>query len=172
MRRTMGTQLDQSCVVSSLSGKEILSPGGSTRFASELRSQNRLPTASTCFNLLKLPNYQKKATLKVSKWKLEYCFSYSFELSKARSLISPFQEKLRYAITCNTGFELSWGLLGASFPVANLHSLQDHAATRLTRVLDDALLERDTCQLKGDGLNILSLHSGVATSDCVSTHVM
>ena len=103
----MGTQLDQSCVVSSLSGKEILSPGGSTRFASELRSQNRLPTASTCFNLLKLPNYQKKATLKVSKWKLEYCFSYSFELSKARSLISPFQEKLRYAITCNTGFELS-----------------------------------------------------------------
>ena len=25
----------------------------------------RLPTASTCFNLLKLPNYQKKATLKV-----------------------------------------------------------------------------------------------------------
>jgi len=40
----------------------------------------RLPTASTCFNLLKLPNYQKKATLK---------------------------EKLRYAITCNTGFELS-----------------------------------------------------------------
>jgi len=41
---------------------------------------NRLPTASTCFNLLKLPNYQKKSTLK---------------------------EKLRYAITCNTGFELS-----------------------------------------------------------------
>lgn len=41
---------------------------------------NRLPTASTCFNLLKLPNYQKKSTLR---------------------------EKLRYAITCNTGFELS-----------------------------------------------------------------
>lgn len=41
---------------------------------------NRLPTASTCFNLLKLPNYQKKSTLK---------------------------EKLRYAISCNTGFELS-----------------------------------------------------------------
>ncbi|XP_022103880.1 ubiquitin-protein ligase E3B-like [Acanthaster planci] len=40
----------------------------------------RLPTSSTCFNLLKLPNYQKKATLK---------------------------EKLRYAITSNTGFELS-----------------------------------------------------------------
>jgi len=41
---------------------------------------NRLPTSSTCFNLLKLPNYQKKSTLK---------------------------EKLRYAITSNTGFELS-----------------------------------------------------------------
>ena len=40
----------------------------------------RLPTASTCFNLLKLPNYQKKSTLK---------------------------EKLRLAIQCNTGFELS-----------------------------------------------------------------
>jgi len=25
---------------------------------------NRLPTASTCFNLLKLPNYQKKSTLR------------------------------------------------------------------------------------------------------------
>ncbi|GFT97388.1 ubiquitin-protein ligase E3B [Nephila pilipes] len=41
---------------------------------------NRLPTSSTCFNLLKLPNYQKKSTLR---------------------------EKLRYAIACNTGFELS-----------------------------------------------------------------
>ncbi|KAI8501105.1 Ubiquitin-protein ligase E3B, partial [Branchiostoma belcheri] len=41
---------------------------------------NRLPTSSTCFNLLKLPNYQKKSTLK---------------------------EKLRYAISMNTGFELS-----------------------------------------------------------------
>ena len=41
---------------------------------------NRLPTASTCFNLLKLPNYQKKSTLR---------------------------EKLRYAVTSNTGFELS-----------------------------------------------------------------
>ncbi|CAH1803144.1 unnamed protein product, partial [Owenia fusiformis] len=40
----------------------------------------RLPTSSTCFNLLKLPNYQKKSTLK---------------------------EKLRYAINSNTGFELS-----------------------------------------------------------------
>lgn len=42
--------------------------------------QNRLPTSSTCFNLLKLPNYQKKSTLR---------------------------EKLRYAVSCNTGFELS-----------------------------------------------------------------
>ncbi|CAG9759771.1 unnamed protein product [Ceutorhynchus assimilis] len=42
--------------------------------------QNRLPTSSTCFNLLKLPNYQKKSTLR---------------------------EKLRYAVHCNTGFELS-----------------------------------------------------------------
>lgn len=41
---------------------------------------HRLPTSSTCFNLLKLPNYQKKATLR---------------------------EKLRYAITSNPGFELS-----------------------------------------------------------------
>ncbi|CAL4072631.1 unnamed protein product, partial [Meganyctiphanes norvegica] len=41
---------------------------------------NRLPTSSTCFNLLKLPNYQRKATLR---------------------------DKLRYAICSNTGFELS-----------------------------------------------------------------
>lgn len=41
---------------------------------------SRLPTSSTCFNLLKLPNYQRKNTLK---------------------------EKLRYAIYSNTGFELS-----------------------------------------------------------------
>lgn len=41
----------------------------------------RLPSASTCFNLLKLPNYQKKSILR---------------------------DKLRYAITSNTGFELSW----------------------------------------------------------------
>ena len=40
----------------------------------------RLPTSSTCFNLLKLPNYQKKSTLR---------------------------DKLRYSITSNTGFELS-----------------------------------------------------------------
>ncbi|XP_077317442.1 ubiquitin-protein ligase E3B [Lithobates pipiens] len=40
----------------------------------------RLPTSSTCFNLLKLPNYSKKAILR---------------------------EKLRYAISMNTGFELS-----------------------------------------------------------------
>ncbi|KAJ8679148.1 hypothetical protein QAD02_014935 [Eretmocerus hayati] len=42
--------------------------------------QNRLPTSSTCFNLLKLPNYRKKCTLR---------------------------EKLRYAVSSNTGFELS-----------------------------------------------------------------
>lgn len=41
---------------------------------------SRLPTSSTCFNLLKLPNYRKKTTLK---------------------------EKLRYAINANAGFELS-----------------------------------------------------------------
>ncbi|KAF0712892.1 Uncharacterized protein FWK35_00034857, partial [Aphis craccivora] len=40
----------------------------------------RLPSASTCFNLLKLPNYQKKSILR---------------------------DKLRYAISSNTGFELS-----------------------------------------------------------------
>ena len=42
--------------------------------------QGRLPTASTCFNLLKLPNYTKKSVLR---------------------------EKLRLAISMNTGFELS-----------------------------------------------------------------
>lgn len=41
---------------------------------------DRLPTSSTCFNLLKLPNYQRRSTLK---------------------------EKLRYAIHSNAGFELS-----------------------------------------------------------------
>ncbi|KAH3752596.1 hypothetical protein DPMN_187217 [Dreissena polymorpha] len=40
----------------------------------------RLPTSSTCFNLLKLPNYQKKSTMR---------------------------DKLKYAIHSNTGFELS-----------------------------------------------------------------
>ncbi|KAF4074774.1 hypothetical protein AMELA_G00242980 [Ameiurus melas] len=39
-----------------------------------------LPTSSTCFNLLKLPNYSKKSILR---------------------------DKLRYAISMNTGFELS-----------------------------------------------------------------
>ena len=43
-------------------------------------SPERLPTASTCFNLLKLPCYDKKSTLR---------------------------EKLRYAIHSNAGFELS-----------------------------------------------------------------
>lgn len=41
---------------------------------------DRLPTSSTCFNLLKLPNYQRRSTLR---------------------------EKLRYAIRSGTGFELS-----------------------------------------------------------------
>lgn len=41
---------------------------------------DRLPTSSTCFNLLKLPNYQRRSTLR---------------------------EKLRYAIRSNAGFELS-----------------------------------------------------------------
>lgn len=41
---------------------------------------DRLPTSSTCFNLLKLPNYQRRNTLK---------------------------EKLRYAIRSSPGFELS-----------------------------------------------------------------
>ena len=40
----------------------------------------RLPTASTCFNLLKLPNYPSKEVLR---------------------------EKLKQAIANNTGFELS-----------------------------------------------------------------
>lgn len=40
----------------------------------------RLPSAGTCFNLLKLPRYESKEVLK---------------------------EKLKYAIKCNTGFELS-----------------------------------------------------------------
>lgn len=40
----------------------------------------RLPTSSTCFNLLKLPNYQKKSVLR---------------------------DKLRYAISQHSGFELS-----------------------------------------------------------------
>lgn len=42
--------------------------------------EHRLPTSSTCFNLLKLPNYSRKSVLK---------------------------DKLRYAITANSGFELS-----------------------------------------------------------------
>ncbi|WKY00424.1 hypothetical protein Q1695_014905 [Nippostrongylus brasiliensis] len=44
------------------------------------QSSSRLPTASTCFNLLKLPNYNKKSVLLA---------------------------KLRYAIHSETGFELS-----------------------------------------------------------------
>ena len=41
---------------------------------------DRLPTASTCYNMLKLPNYRRGATLK---------------------------KKLLYAITSNAGFDLS-----------------------------------------------------------------
>ncbi|KAM3722651.1 Ubiquitin-protein ligase E3B [Dirofilaria immitis] len=44
------------------------------------QSPTRLPTASTCFNLLKLPNYSKKSVL---------------------------LQKLRYAVHSETGFELS-----------------------------------------------------------------
>ncbi len=44
------------------------------------KDTSRLPTSSTCFNLLKLPNYSKKSTLR---------------------------DKLRYAIRSNAGFELS-----------------------------------------------------------------
>lgn len=41
---------------------------------------DRLPSASTCYNMLKLPNYRRASTLK---------------------------EKLLYAVTSNAGFELS-----------------------------------------------------------------
>lgn len=41
---------------------------------------DRLPSASTCYNMLKLPNYRRASTLK---------------------------EKLLYAISSNAGFELS-----------------------------------------------------------------
>ena len=40
----------------------------------------RLPSASTCFNVLKLPNYRKSSTMR---------------------------EKVRYAVTSGAGFELS-----------------------------------------------------------------
>lgn len=43
-------------------------------------ARDRLPTASTCFNLLKLPNYTRRTVLK---------------------------EKLKYALSANAGFELS-----------------------------------------------------------------
>lgn len=50
------------------------------RGSSSSSSSARLPTASTCFNLLKLPSYKKKEILR---------------------------DKLRYAITSGAGFELS-----------------------------------------------------------------
>ncbi|CAG0879428.1 unnamed protein product [Cyprideis torosa] len=88
---------------------------------------NRLPTSSTCFNLLKLPNYQKKTTLKE---KLRYAIHRSvvrgfltlrkkvnrlptsstcFNLLKLPNYQkkTTLKEKLRYAIHSNTGFELS-----------------------------------------------------------------
>ena len=48
--------------------------------AAASKGKYRLPTASTCFNLLKLPNYPSKEVLR---------------------------EKLKQAIANNTGFELS-----------------------------------------------------------------
>ncbi|KAF8971628.1 hypothetical protein BGZ46_010256 [Entomortierella lignicola] len=53
---------------------------GSSGSSSESGKKARLPTSSTCFNLLKLPPFNSKSVLK---------------------------EKLRYAIMSNTGFELS-----------------------------------------------------------------
>ncbi|KAF9108106.1 Ubiquitin-protein ligase E3B [Mortierella sp. GBA35] len=53
---------------------------GGAGSSSESGKKARLPTSSTCFNLLKLPPFSSKSVLK---------------------------EKLRYAITSNTGFELS-----------------------------------------------------------------
>ncbi|KAG7274688.1 hypothetical protein CRUP_021129 [Coryphaenoides rupestris] len=70
-------------------GEEPRRPTPGTRWAALLRGfftirkkepGGRLPTSSTCFNLLKLPNYSKKSILR---------------------------DKLRYAISMNTGFELS-----------------------------------------------------------------
>ena len=43
-------------------------------------NEERLPSASTCFNVLKLPNYKRSATMK---------------------------EKVKYAVTSGAGFELS-----------------------------------------------------------------
>lgn len=54
--------------------------GGTGSGGRRNESISRLPTSSTCFNLLKLPNYQKKSILR---------------------------DKLKYAIRSNTGFELS-----------------------------------------------------------------
>jgi ubiquitin-protein ligase E3 B len=49
-------------------------------FFSRQQSKERLPSASTCFNILKLPNYSKKSILR---------------------------DKLKYAILANCGFEMS-----------------------------------------------------------------
>ncbi|KAG0261445.1 hypothetical protein BG011_001036 [Mortierella polycephala] len=58
----------------------VLGNGGSGSSGENAGKKARLPTSSTCFNLLKLPAFTSKSLLK---------------------------EKLRYAIMSNTGFELS-----------------------------------------------------------------
>ncbi|KAI1314908.1 Ubiquitin-protein ligase E3B [Mortierella claussenii] len=58
----------------------ILGNAGLTKESESAGKKARLPTSSTCFNLLKLPPFTSKSVLK---------------------------EKLRYAILSNTGFELS-----------------------------------------------------------------
>lgn len=78
---TAGAPSDPSCGVCSQDTGDTL--GSVLRGFFTIRKREpggRLPTSSTCFNLLKLPNYSKKSVLR---------------------------EKLRYAISMNTGFELS-----------------------------------------------------------------
>ena len=87
---------------------------------------SRLPTSSTCFNLLKLPNYQRKTTLR---------------------------EKLRYAITSNTGFELSWCLIDYTshgrcprYAIdISFVALQDVCTVRSTEVWAVCSLARHLC---------------------------
>jgi ubiquitin-protein ligase E3 B len=72
------------CVEAEEADGTVYEPSVSGFFKTILNLNNRdtarLPTSSTCFNLLKLPNYSKKSTLK---------------------------DKLRFAIHSNAGFELS-----------------------------------------------------------------
>jgi ubiquitin-protein ligase E3 B len=49
-------------------------------FTNACTATERLPSASTCFNVLKLPNYKRSATMKA---------------------------KVKYAVTSGAGFELS-----------------------------------------------------------------